>query len=110
MIRLEGQRFVELSKVVDYLLNAEHADGGSKSAFFTRFGFDRDRPEALLDALASHPDRNTVVSQAISAFGSKSVVECRIDTPDGRNPCIRTVWIREGDASPHRLVTAYPLP
>jgi hypothetical protein len=34
-------------------------------------------------------------------------VECQIETPDGRHPCILTAWILEGDEPP-RLVTAHP--
>lgn len=40
-------------------------------------------------------------------FGRKFTVECQIQTPDGKNPCILTGWIQEG-TKPPRLVTAHP--
>ncbi len=42
----------------------------------------------------------------MDAYGEKRVYRCSIITPDGRDPCIRTVWqLRSGDYWP---VTAYP--
>jgi filamentous hemagglutinin len=40
-------------------------------------------------------------------WGRKFEVRCEMVTPDGRNPCLRTVWQVTGETVP-RLVTAYP--
>ncbi len=56
-----------------------------------------------------HPERNpvhTVVPRP--PYGTKFVVRCSIETPDGRSPCVFTVWMREEGNDLSRLVTAYP--
>lgn len=108
MARLSGGRLISEAKVTDYLLNSAHFVGRSKAAFFERFGFLVDRHVELLEALLAHPENNAVVDVAVTAYGIKSVVQCRLDTPDGRNPCLRSVWFLETGAKIQRLVTAYP--
>jgi len=58
-------------------------------------------------ALRDHPVNNPIESEQKTEFGQKVTVQCQISTPDGSNPCIRTVWMVEAETSP-RLVTAYP--
>lgn len=108
MARLPGGRLISEAKVTDYLLNPAHAVGRSKAAFFERFGFSLDRHVELLEGLLAHPQANAVVDVAATAYGIKSVVQCSLDTPDGRNPCIRSVWFLETGSKLQRLVTAYP--
>jgi hypothetical protein len=57
--------------------------------------------------LKRHGLENPVAEATSSPHGTKYLVACHIVTPDGRNPCIRSVWIDEGDQQP-RLVTAHP--
>ena len=108
LAKLLGDRVVPERKIVDYLLNEAHTDGGSKARFFKAFGFDQSAPEVMADALAAHPDRNPLTKQAVLPSGLTSVVECNLATPDGRNPCIRSVWNQAPGSLVHRLVTAYP--
>lgn len=108
MTYLSGQRLVEMRKITEYLLNFNHPDGASKAQFFYSFGFSNDAPEWLLNALSAHPATNRVVSEQSSPRGEKVLVECRMQSVDGRDPCIRTVWIKEGATAPYRLITAYP--
>lgn len=108
MTRLAGPRFVEDAKVRGYLLNEAHEDGGPKARFFISFGFSVADPDSLLNALWAHPERNELVKSEATRFGIKSVVECSVVTPDGRNPCIRSVWIKYPGTDVQRLVTAYP--
>lgn len=101
--------WVEPQKIERYLMNLEHMDGAPKASFFMAHGFTQSDLAALGSALTAHPKANLVVASETNAYGLKSVVECTIQTPDRRNPCIRSVWIDEGDGKP-RLVTAYPNP
>lgn len=98
---------VEVAKVTGYLLNPDHRTGGAKADFFRAFGFMGADPGALTAALRRHAQDNAIESMRTGAFGTSYVVSCRLRTPDGRNPCIRTVWIIEPGLPP-RLVTAYP--
>ena len=98
---------VPRDKVVRYLLSASHADGRHKSAFFTAFGFDARRWEELSAALKRHAAHD-VVRVEQSRFGTRYVIEGIIETPDGRNPAVRSVWFLEPGEEAPRFVTAYP--
>ncbi len=101
-------RIVPPAKLTDYLLRADHPVGGAKAAFFRSFGFALDRPDVLADALADHPERNPVAGTETSAWGMKYLVRCTIRTPDGRDPCVLSVWFVPPGSNLARLVTAYP--
>jgi hypothetical protein len=98
---------VEEAKVRDYLLNSGHPQNGGKSAYFRAFGFETGEWAVMRDALVSHAAVNHVAKTSRSPHGTKHAVRCSIQTPDGRNPCVTTVWIVDGSRPP-RLVTSYP--
>ena len=99
---------VEDAKITDYLLNPEHPRGQSKTEFFVRFGFQRGQTEAFRLALLEHAATNPVVDTSQSDYGVTYIIEGPIQSPDGRDPIIRTVWqIDTGESAP-RLITAYP--
>lgn len=76
-------------------------------SIFNAFGFVPGNVERFRRALLDHPVGNEVHEARSGPYGTKFVVRCTIDTPDGRNPCIQTIWIDDGDGMP-RLVSAYP--
>ena len=49
-----------------------------------------------------------VAKSLASPHGRKYIVEGRIETPGGRTPLVRTVWIVDQGFDTPRLVTAYP--
>ena len=85
----------------------EHPAGGPKARFFIARGFALDAWDRLQAALIAHARVNAVTRAIETEWGIRYTVECNCPTPDGRNPCIRTVWQMEGDAP--RLLTAIPL-
>jgi hypothetical protein len=96
------------AKIVGYLLNGGHKDGGPKSRFFKAFGFTEEDWTALRDALIQHPVHNPVATIIPTPYGTKYAVICNLRTPDRRDPCVCTVWqVPDGVGSPI-LVTAYP--
>lgn len=100
---------VDRHKITDYLLSLTHPDGRTKAQFFTRFGF---RPEAwqeLAQALRKVGMSNPVVAVAESQHGARYTVDGPLQTPDGRTPRVRTVWIVEPGESGPRLITAHPV-
>lgn len=101
-------RSVPQPKITEYLLNRDHEVGGPKAAFFERFGFSPDQWEAMATALLAHPDRNPVEDVVPSRWGTKYVVRCSVVTPDGRNPCILSVWNVLPGKTEAVFVTAYP--
>jgi len=110
---LPGSAFahVEEVKVVDYLLNPQHVDGASKARFFSSFGFTATDWPILAKALVSQGQNNSVTKITPTAWGHRYQVDCQCPTPDGRDPCIRTIWQEgTGAANGPRLITAYPRP
>lgn len=99
------------AKVYRYLLNPQHPDNNGKARFFVGFGFSSLRWDILRDALQAHPVSNLVAITISTSFGTKYEVRCQVQSPDNRNPCIKSIWIIEPNVSPDpRLVTAYPYP
>ena len=96
-------------KITEYLLSETHTEGKDKAAFFVHFGFSIDEWEVLAEALLQHAAQHEVEKVVESQYGQRFVVEGELQSPDGRDPIIRTVWIIEQDEDVPRLVTAYPL-
>ncbi len=102
-----GAAVVDRLKITGYLLNPLNAQNQGKARQFGQFGFLASDWQALATALAEHPVINDVSETERSPYGIKYVVECHLTTPDGRNPCLRSVWMVDNGQSTPRLVTAY---
>lgn len=100
---------VDESKVVEYLLSTRHPDGRSKATFFAGFGFRVQQWERLARALRDHGRIGEVARVSRSDYGTRYSVDGAMESPDGRNPRIRTVWIVDSDDGAPRLITAHPL-
>jgi hypothetical protein len=98
---------VDESKIVGYLLS--HSSGQGKAAFFLGFGFQQGKWMALADALRTQARRNPVVAKVDSSYGTRYSVDGELETPDGRHPRVRSVWILERDSDEPRLITAHPV-
>jgi hypothetical protein len=98
------------AKIIQYLLNSAHPDGAAKATFFRSFGFSSANWSKLKQALLDHPFQNPMTNQTSNPFGQKFEVSCSLATPDGRNPCIISVWIIEPSDPNPRFITAYPNP
>ena len=103
------QLIVERGKVVNYLLNPKHPFGASKARFFADFGFHARDWETLAGELRQHGQTHPVARSHQTPFGPRFVVERNISAPDGRRPCITTVWQLDAGQIAPRLITAYPL-
>lgn len=100
---------VEEKKVVEYLLNLQHVDGASKARFFLARGFTFNAWPMMRDALIAQGRDNSVSKLVRTAWGVRYQVDCHCPTPDGSNPCIRSIWEISNEGSCPRLLTAYPL-
>lgn len=100
---------IEQQKVQNYLLNLNHADGESKAKFFLARGFDGAAWQTMCDALRSQGQNNRVTKIVPTLWGTRYQVDCHCPTPDGANPCIRTIWEVSEQSDAPRLLTAYPL-
>lgn len=104
-----SQARVDQEKITDYLLSSVHPDGKSKAEFFTQFGFRPEQWTVLATALRGHGARHPVVKVVESDFGTRYAVDGALESPDGSNPRVRTVWIIEKASTTPRLITAHPL-
>ena len=100
---------VARAKVIEYLLSELNPEGRDKARFFLRFGFSSDRWDEFAEALKSHAISHNTSHAVESPYGTRYWVDGELETPDGRNPQIRTVWQIDTASSVPRLLTAYPL-
>ena len=100
---------IEPAKILEYLLNLDHPKGGGKAKFFFAVGFTADNPEQFSDSMRVHAARNIIAAVIPDDFGIKTVIDCFMPTPSGRDYCIRSVWNDHLDGAPPRLITAHPL-
>lgn len=101
---------VPRAKIVHYLLDLTNENGKAKALFFLAFGFSTESWQVMAQALTQHAREHDVTKiEERPPFGVHYVIEGMLNTPDGRNPAVRVVWIiDDGDDVP-RLVSAYPL-
>ena len=99
---------VEQAKIVGYLLNAAHPDNGGKAEFFLSHGFRQEDWEALASAFLRLVIDTEVEKSVVSRHGHKYIVAGPLETPSGKLPNVRTVWIVDTGEETPRLVTAYP--
>ncbi len=99
---------VEEKKIREYLLNLAHLQGQSKAKFFQGKGFAEESWQVFRNALVEQARRNPVAAQSADEYGQRFVVDCHCPTPDGSNPCIRTVWEIVPETHCSRLITAHP--
>ena len=99
---------VDRKKVVEYLLSSSHPDGSGKARFFSRFGFRVEEWGVFARALRRHGRVHAVSVSVESVHGTRHSVDGPLETPDGRNPQVRTVWILTKRSRVPRLITAHP--
>jgi hypothetical protein len=104
------QAIVPKAKIVGYLLNLANENGHSKARFFLAFGFTIEQWEVMANALLHHASLHEVTRiEPRPPFGIHYVIEGILDSPDGRNPSVRVIWIVDEGYDIPRLVSAYPL-
>ncbi|MDE3099564.1 MAG: hypothetical protein KGJ88_08815 [Verrucomicrobiota bacterium] len=99
---------VEREKIVDYLLNPAHPDNSGKAEFFEALGFRRKEWKPLAAAFLSLARQTEVAQSMKSPHGQKYVIIGRIESPVGKSPLVKTIWIVDSGLETARLVTAYP--
>ena len=99
---------IEQEKVADYLLNAAHPDNAGKAPFFVSLGFNRANWPELASALRKLAVATEVAKSMETAHGIKYVLDGCMESPAGRTPMVRTIWIVDRGLDTPRLVTAYP--
>lgn len=104
-----AQLRIDRDKLTGYLLSPANPRGRSKANFFLGFGFRTDSWEGLARALKDHASSCEVTRVVETSYGPRYYVEGPIETPDGRDPAVRTVWQVDLGTTYPRLITAHPL-
>lgn len=102
------QAHVDQKKVVHYLLDLTSVKGAAKARFFLAFGFTIDAWEIFAEACKQHGRTNKIVETRITAHGVNYSIVGALNTPDQRNPQVRSVWCILHEEPIPFLVTAYP--
>ncbi len=100
---------VEREKIEGYLLSTISPRGRSKAVFFLSFGFNADHWQSFAEALRLQGVTHEVIKVAETVYGQRYHVDGTLETPDGRNPQVRTVWQMDVGSDYPRLITAYPV-
>lgn len=104
-----GAAYVAQGKITEYLLSHSNPSGRGKATFFSTFGFRAERWQVLADSLLLHGATHELAEIMESDRGIKYIVDGALETPDGRNPLVRTVWMVDLGEDAPRLITAYPI-
>ncbi len=108
-LRNVDQAIVPEAKITRYLLDLTSKQGKPKAQFFIAFGFTMETGDRLATALKQHALAHEIASTRETSYGIHYNIEGELETPDQRNPQVRSVWkIEKGETVP-ALVTAYPL-
>ncbi|ODS31960.1 MAG: hypothetical protein SCARUB_02933 [Candidatus Scalindua rubra] len=99
---------VDKTKITEYLLNKSHPDGCSKASFFCQFGFTLENWEIFAQSLCRHAKSHNVTKVVESKYGTRYSIDGYLETPDGRNPEVRSIWITEKQSTIPRLITVHP--
>jgi hypothetical protein len=101
------QAVIPIEKLVDYLLDVHHPDGGPKARVFAHAGFSAEAPEEFEQALRDQHLTQEARLGKLSPFGTKFENTGRLTGPDGE-VFVTSVWIiRHGETAP-RLITVVP--
>lgn len=95
-------------KLTHYLLDLTSKQGKAKAQFFLAFGFTIEAWQVMADALRLHAVSYDVATIRETPYGVHYVIEEALETPDGRNPNIKTVWKILNEEQVPSFVTAYP--
>lgn len=100
---------VPRAKITGYLLNLSSKHGQPKARFFLSFGYTIEAWSTFAEALQTHAQAYDVADTRETDYGSHYVIEGPLETPDGRNPWVRSVWKIETGSEIPSLISAYPV-
>ena len=99
---------IDRQKITNYLLSSVNPRGRTKANFFQRFGFSTERWEEFADALRRQAATHEVARVVETPYGPRYHLDGAIETPDGRNPWVRTVWQIDLGCDDPRFFTGRP--
>lgn len=101
--------FVSKEKLLNYILSEIHPVGKFKARFFRKLGFNETNIHLSEKTLIKLVQAQEVKETITSPYGTKFVIDGKINTPRGKGASIRTIWIIERGNQIPKFVTVYPL-
>lgn len=97
---------VEQAKIVDYTrLTRRIPTMAARRLFFLSLGFTREDWQPLAASLRELAVTFLVTKTVASPHGQKYILDGTIQTPSGRSPSVRTIWIVDSGLAHARFVT-----
>lgn len=96
-------------KLTDYVLSETHSTGKFKARFFRNLGFDETNVNLFVRSLLKIAKSGEVKDKISTSYGTKYVLDGKIDSPLGKTAKVRTIWILEKGQNKPRFITVYPV-
>jgi hypothetical protein len=95
-------------KIADYLLNADHPQGGSKARLLVSLGYSAVQWERLATDLRIAHLSEEIIASSISSWGRRYEVVAPLTGPSGDAVMFRSVWQIDLGSDMPRSITMYP--
>ena len=96
-------------KLTNYILSETHSTGKFKAKFFSKLGFNITNISLFKKSLLKIAKTEEIVDEIITPYGTKYILEGKLDNPIGKIVKVRTLWIIEKSKNIPRFVTVYPV-
>lgn len=104
-----SKAIIPKEKLIDHLLSETHSIGKFKARFFSKLGFDTTNVNLFEESLLKIAKTEKIIDEIITTYGTKYILEGKLDNPVGKKVIVRTLWIIEKDKIIPRFVTVYPV-
>lgn len=99
---------IDQAKIVRYLLDVDHPDGGSKARLLISLGYTPANWQQLEDDLRKMHLTEDFVEPKETVWGTRYEVVAPLTGPTGDTVVFRSVWQIDLDTDAPRLITMYP--
>ena len=100
---------VSRKKLTYYILSETHSTGKFKAKIFRKLGFDENNVTLFEKALHKIAESENVTDIQTSKYGTKYVLNGKINAPFERTIRVKTIWIIEKGQKNPRFITVYPV-
>ncbi len=99
---------IELPKLLNYLLDVDHPQGGAKARMLVSFGYSSANWRRLDSDIRSMLLSEEVVATNRSLWGTRYEIVAPLTGPSGDTVLFRSVWQIDLGTDTPRLITMYP--
>ena len=99
---------ISRNKLIDYILNPDHYEGGSKARFLKEIGYDQSNWQLLAKDLREQHLLFKAIPGKSSPYGEKFEITGELVGPTGIKRRIRSIWIIRKGENFARFITLIP--